>query len=125
MVRIGIYILTFLVSFNSLCLDQLLKLPVLCQHYNEHKETNKNLDVLDFLAMHYLGDDLNDNDHDKDMQLPFKGMDNHTLNLIMTPFTEAADIIFFSLQNDRQKVNTKKHLHSISLYTTLLRPPSM
>jgi hypothetical protein len=50
---------------------QLGKLPALVQHFIEHKELNRNITLWDFLCMHY-GKDINDNDQDRDMKLPFK-----------------------------------------------------
>ena len=51
---------------------QLLKLPVIFQHYAEHKTENDKISFLEFLAMHYLHGSPNDKDRDRDMQLPFK-----------------------------------------------------
>ena len=58
-------------------LGELCKLPVLYDHFVEHRNLDKSIDMLDFLSMHYLGHDLDDNDQDRDMQLPFKKVDNH------------------------------------------------
>ena len=111
-------------SFNSLCLDQLLKLPVLCQHYNEHKETNKNLDVLDFLAMHYLGDDLNDNDHDKDMQLPFKNISGYSLQLVFIPTDKHAIYLPFTIGlTQTNSIPYTCNLHSNPALFSVFRPP--
>lgn len=51
---------------------QLLKLPVIFQHYAEHTEEDKSISFLQFLAMHYLHGSPKDKDYDRDMQLPFK-----------------------------------------------------
>ncbi len=51
---------------------QLLKIPVVFQHLNEHKKEDKNISLLQFLAMHYLHGSPKDKDYDRDMQLPFK-----------------------------------------------------
>ena len=51
---------------------QLLKLPVIFEHYSEHKQEDKNITALEFLAIHYLHGSPKDKDYDKDMQLPFK-----------------------------------------------------
>lgn len=56
---------------------QFLKLPVFFEHYKEHQSINSNISLVDFLSMHYWGDDLNDDDDDRDMQLPFKKIDIH------------------------------------------------
>ncbi len=34
--------------------------------------------LLDFLGMHYGGDDQNSKDQDRDMELPFKKIDSHS-----------------------------------------------
>jgi len=51
---------------------QLLKLPFIFQHFAEHKNEDKNITFLHFLAIHYLHGSPRDADFDKDMQLPFK-----------------------------------------------------
>ena len=62
--------------FGATEASQLLKLPVLVQHYYEHKAGNKSVTLARFLQMHYMGQDDNDNDNLRDMQLPFKTMDD-------------------------------------------------
>ncbi len=54
--------------------NQLLKIPALITHFSEHKSQNRALDFLEFLKMHYLlpPQAHQDNDQDRDMQLPFK-----------------------------------------------------
>ncbi|WP_157278683.1 hypothetical protein [Olivibacter sitiensis] len=56
---------------------QLFKLPILFEHYKEHKSKDDRIGFVDFLSMHYWGDDLDDDDDDRDMQLPFKKIDVH------------------------------------------------
>jgi hypothetical protein len=51
---------------------QLLKLPVVFQHFAEHKLENKDISFLQFLDMHYMHGSPKDKDYDRDMQLPFK-----------------------------------------------------
>lgn len=58
--------------------NQLLKLPVLLEHYIEHKTSNQDISFSDFLYMHYAGNDFNDQDQDRDMQLPFKSHSQFT-----------------------------------------------
>jgi hypothetical protein len=51
-----------------------LKIPVLLEHFSEHKNQDRALDFWSFLAMHYLVSQQahSDHDQDRDMQLPFK-----------------------------------------------------
>ena len=65
----------FVLSGNSF-LFQFLKLPILIDHFNEHHKLDPNVDALDFLSMHYYGEDLNDQDEDRDMQMPLKKFDD-------------------------------------------------
>ena len=57
---------------STMAAQQLMKLPVVFQHYNEHKQEDKSISVLRFLAIHYLHGSPKDKDYDRDMQLPFK-----------------------------------------------------
>ncbi|HOZ87275.1 MAG TPA: hypothetical protein PL029_05925 [Bacteroidia bacterium] len=58
--------------FTATECKQLFKFPVLLEHFAEHVRSDHNISFLDFLSMHYVGYDFNDNDEDRDMQLPFK-----------------------------------------------------
>ena len=66
----------FIYLFSTTELSQLLKMPVLVQHFIEHQEVNSNITFWQFLNMHYASGGVNDADHAKDMQLPFKAHDN-------------------------------------------------
>lgn len=52
-------------------LQQLLKLPVLFQHYMEHKDP-ANLSFLDYIEEHYFNGNPRDEDYPRDQQLPFR-----------------------------------------------------
>lgn len=69
---LGVYLI------SSTELRQLLKFPLLIQHYAEHKAENKSLRLLQFLAMHYNDEDIIDLDYSKDQQLPFKSQNGYT-----------------------------------------------
>jgi hypothetical protein len=51
---------------------QLLKLPLLVEHYIEHKREKSDLSVWEFLRIHYASGIDYDKDYEKDMKLPFK-----------------------------------------------------
>lgn len=53
-------------------MHQLLKLPVVFQHYAEHQLEDANIGFLAFLDMHYMHGSPQDDDYERDMQLPFK-----------------------------------------------------
>jgi hypothetical protein len=61
----------YLISTTELY--QLLKLPILIEHYKEHKAKENDLSFLDFLSQHYNQEFA----HDKtDNKLPFKSHSN-------------------------------------------------
>lgn len=52
----------------------------------EHRERDNSIGMLEFLSMHYWGQDINDNDQDRDMQLPFKDVDqNAATQVVLMP----------------------------------------
>lgn len=118
-----IYILLPVFIFNN-SLGEVFKLPKFIAHFSEHYAADNSLDVFDFIYMHYVGDDLNTSDQDKDMELPFKKMeDPFSFQVVFFPFStvirsnkfEAIDSYLFVLfRKDRFKNPSLK---------SLFRPP--
>lgn len=77
-----IYMLLLLIGTDALTLDQFDKLPLFLKHFKVHCKADPNLSLFTFVAMHYLGQDLNDNDSAEDMKLPFKKVDVQTLHVL-------------------------------------------
>lgn len=86
------YILFFIFIFHLTAFDQLLKLPNLVTHYLEHQERDCHISVMDFLCMHYWGKDIDDNDEDRDRELPYKTVDVHALHHSFVPLAKAVTI---------------------------------
>ena len=66
------FLSVYLISTTEL--SQLLKFPVLVEHYVEHKEKNPEISIVDFLVLHYnnhLENHPHDDDYDQDQKLPF------------------------------------------------------
>ena len=51
---------------------QLLKIPMLIEHYFDHQEENKDLTLFQYLNLHYRNAHPKDADYAKDQRLPFK-----------------------------------------------------
>lgn len=58
--------------FSTTELQELAKLPVLFQHFFEHKGLDENITFLGYIENHYNGIPHTDNDEERDNQLPFK-----------------------------------------------------
>jgi hypothetical protein len=63
--------------FSTTEIYQLLKIPVIFQHFSEHQRENKSISFLAFLDMHYMHGSPMDDDYARDMQLPFKTSENY------------------------------------------------
>jgi hypothetical protein len=68
---ISIFFLTVYL-FSVTEAGQLVKLPVLFQHFAEHKIQDHHIGILPFLDIHYMHGSPKDKDYSRDMQLPFK-----------------------------------------------------
>lgn len=93
-----LFLLVYLFSMTEI--HQLLRTPLLVEHYLEHKQENKALTVLNFFEMHYLNGKHIDIAHEKDMQLPFKNFqDNHPNVVLALP----EPVLFFEPRMDGQR----------------------
>ena len=117
-----VYIFIFLIASNSSFVQQFYKLPILIQHYDEHKQL-MDLSFIDFLSMHYWGEDLKDNDADRDMELPFKTINSSSFQLV---FILNEDLFSIPFNPDLpQSKNTvyRSNLLSDPNLLSLFRPP--
>ena len=104
-------------------LHQLMKLPVLIEHFMEHRQLNSSITLLDFLKEHYQGHTVMDNDYQRDMQLPFKTAD--CLTAISFVFEEPVSIEFEQqVAEVRKEYNLHKGTFSPSLVQhSIFQPP--
>ncbi|MFN8362366.1 MAG: hypothetical protein U0T85_01475 [Cloacibacterium normanense] len=68
----SIFLTIYLFSFTEV--KEVLKIPALIEHYQEHKSENKNISIIGFIALYYLSGSQKDSDYEKDMKLPLKPM---------------------------------------------------
>ncbi|WP_031527501.1 hypothetical protein [Dyadobacter crusticola] len=116
------FMLTVLI-LDTTSLYQVFKVPTLIRHYVEHKALNQDISFLDYLSMHYWGDDLNDNDDEKDMQLPFKKFEIQHTSFLFVPFSNT-----FTFKNTFWPVKAdygpdKPQGHYNAALGSLFRPP--
>lgn len=71
---IAIHLFTF-AEFQNV-----LKLPVLFEHYGEHKKSDPDMGFWSFIKLHYLDPFTTDQDYERDRQLPFQS----TVPLLIT-----------------------------------------
>ena len=108
--------------FGNTELGQLFKLPKLISHYFEHRELNSTVTFIEFLAMHYGGDDGTTADDDIDNQLPYHHVDYHCLFGTYYPLAQyvfSMKLVEYIPEYDSQLilVNSSKHV------SLILQPP--
>jgi hypothetical protein len=104
-------------------LGQVCKLPIFFSHFKEHKERDKKVTLLDFLSMHYWGKDIDDNDQETDMKLPFKDFSNNTVQQPFCPLLKTFTLKSFSYSHKKDFQVRKENLLPDPILSSLLRPP--
>lgn len=102
---------------------QLLRLPRLLAHFFHHHQQDSSISFLDFILMHYAGDDGTTADDDQDKQLPCHNAIHNTITIAFS--TMVKDIPLFDFSNWETKMYVS-HLPSelSSEYAPLiLQPP--
>ena len=108
--------------FNT-AIREVLKIPQLISHFDQHHALNPQISFIDFLEMHYYGEDLDDNDDEEDMKLPFKKIDGHHVLSIGGP-TEKFVQLKVACLNLLTKCNFSYQLaYSNPTFGILFRPP--
>jgi hypothetical protein len=117
------YIFIFLIVSNTGFFQQFYKLPVLIEHFKEHQQI-RSVSFIDFLAMHYWGEDQNDNDADRDMQLPFKNISGYSLHLVFIPTEKQTIYIPFNIRlKESNIIPFTSNLYSNPALFSVFRPP--
>ncbi len=65
-------LLVIAVLFTGTELRQLLKLPALVLHFMEHTSNDPSMSLGGFLWMHYMAEEVHDEDWSEDEKLPFR-----------------------------------------------------
>ena len=119
------YIFLAIYLLGATQLHQLLKMPLLIEHYLEHKLDNGNLSLIGFMYQHYVGDDGNANDDQKDQNLPFKSAHFQMQNtVVFAVFKYELPKIIVPQNQSGWPVLQTRSLSTIAL-GSLFRPPKV
>jgi len=121
--KLLLHIILAIVILDTTCACQILKLPLLIRHYTEHKILNPDIDVIEFLSMHYWGEDMDDNDEEKDMELPFKKFEIEHLNIVPLPNTASFSFKITAWPISLHYCPEKQQIHEQTAVGFLFRPP--
>lgn len=90
------FICIYLISFTEA--KEILKLPLLIEHFQEHKSEKKETTVLGFFVLHYLSGNIKDSDYHEDMKLPFKTHDFSCYNLTIQDLPKIFEFNFSEIK---------------------------
>lgn len=80
-----IYLFLPFILLNSSAYE-LLKTPMLVSHYLSHREASP-IGIFQFIAMHYFGNDVKDQDDEGNSKLPFKKINANAFVHFNVPLT--------------------------------------
>lgn len=105
-------------------LNQFFKLPILFEHFSEHKTENRNITFLQFLKIHYQGNHTPDSDDLKDKRLPFKSHGNSfsTQIFAVLPAFTVIEIPVFSDNNKSIAIYKNQFIPTLQL-ESIWQPP--
>jgi hypothetical protein len=123
--RLCAHILIAAVLFNSMsmALCEVCKVHILIHHYLEHVDRDSQTTFHDFLAMHYCEEDIDNSDHEKHTQLPFKKFDH---KVAADAFFSALYIeipLLISVYHVNEYPSTNDFFYLNSNLSSLFRPP--
>lgn len=117
-----LFLLIYLVANTEL--HQFLRLPVLFEHYREHRQENPTISLVDFMVLHYFSGDTQDDDYARDQQLPFKSdtCPQVSLSIAMPPddFPETTAQVFNLVQI---RAVFKSSFNISSFHFSIWQPP--
>jgi hypothetical protein len=72
----NLFVIVFAIThlFTTAQFSELFKLPIVAEHFDEHQTEDANLTIWEFITIHYMRGEVDDDDFDKDMKLPFKSL---------------------------------------------------
>ena len=116
----------FIFILQNTAAGELLKLPLLVQHFEQHIAMHHNTTIYGFLKMHYIDPTVIDEDYAQDMQLPFKTIDLHSfvIQLSLPPqILNKIKYVYATLGDE--SIPSFKVKHPLYYHNSIFRPPKM
>lgn len=88
--RLTGYFLLFLHLMAFTECHQILRLPYLMQHFQQHCDSNPGMNIGEFLKVHYLRPIAGNDDFKQDQQLPFRNTDCRLINTTVYVYAPVA-----------------------------------
>lgn len=116
-----LFLLIFLMQMTQL--GEFARLPLLVQHYVQHKHLHPETTIYSFFKMHYLDKTVVDADYDQDMQLPFKTIHMHCFGLQMSIPERMLTLSAVFCPLIKEKIADPRFILPNSLLSSIFKPP--
>lgn len=120
----AILLIVFMLSHTEL--HQFIKIPVLFEHFREHRLEDPGLGFMAFLRMHYEKIVIDD-DYQRDQQLPFRDVDCGTVSASATDIPpqvirlERQSPGEYAVHFPPKRIKAYTHLHLVDIF----QPPRL
>jgi hypothetical protein len=124
---VAIFFMTiYMLAFSEF--HQFLRLPILVQHYVEHRQQNPGISLLAFLEEHYIHQYIKDADYQRDNQLPFRAAETSvvTVSAAMTfdcPQQQVMNTVMQSVETKNEFILYDEDKHSVLSVADIFQPP--
>jgi len=113
-----------MLSFSEM--HQFLRMPILIQHFIEHRHHDPSISLLSFLNLHYIHQYLQDGDYQRDQQLPFRHSDCCVANANISCECPGNTVIELPVRTSETKNEFILHNednHSLLSIADIFQPP--
>ena len=104
----------------------MVKLPILFQHFYEHKALDEQMTFLGYLEHHYNNVPHTDNDEERDNQLPFKTHElfaNSVVSLALPPSFEVIPKKVYQIIPKQKILINNDHIPNSAFAGKIWQPP--
>jgi hypothetical protein len=120
------FVSIYMLSFSEL--HQFLRMPVLIQHFIEHRHQDPAISLLSFLNLHYIHQYVKDDDYQRDNQLPFRHTDccvTYTTICCECPGNTVIEMPVRTTETRNEYILHDEDNHSLLSVADIFQPPRL
>lgn len=107
-------------------LHELIRLPVLIQHYFEHKDIDSGITFIAYLEHHYNDSPHTDDDEERDKQLPFMATEFFSGSLVSSFLPPSFTLVpkkAYQILSRTKMVANNQHIPALTFAGKIWQPP--
>lgn len=122
--RASVIVLLFLYLSTNINLREVMRVPVLVEHFYEHKRSTREFNFVGFIVLHYFSGEVQDAGYARHPELPFHDTPSDVTPMSIAITTEDSPVVPHVTEGTIQKLVT----HSSPFFSSLaqfiiLQPP--